>query len=681
VPIDISIRDIGGIRQESRTLPPGVTTLVGENASNRSSFLAGLMAVLGSTNGEVITPNSNVETGHVEATIDRETYTRTVTSTERPDSEESVSFAGEPLVTDADDAALLDLYAFLNGENEVRRVIEQNGDIYDVLMRPVDTEAIEAEIEALTEEIESLEDELDEVETAKRNKEQLEAKHSGKKDRIEELDSEIQELEATCSELEDAMPSENEDESTEQATELEQKLTELESKKTNTERQLRRKERRLEAAKEELEAAAIEPDTDLEELEADREALERTLDEIEGKLRTRRELRSYVNDLYTTVRELQGQDDRFDELAAVLSSQSLPDGPIPLDPGQERGDPTANLLDQQQGCYVCGSAFDADRLDAVLEQYGALRDALQEEIDSVEAEKQEVETQVEKTTQELQTLRAERETIQQAEDEIARLEPEIEQLETTIKELADEIEAVKAERSEITVDSNDEIIQQYHDTRDALRTKKQERRSVKETVDGLEAEIAELTRTIDRKETIRADLDQAREQREELRDEVERIERAVVEEFNDAMDTVVDRLGYENLERVWLERRETEVREGRRTVERTVFDLHVIRDGDAGVYEGRLEHLSESERATIGVILAVTGYVVHDVAEICPVVLLDSVEMMDSSRIASLLDFLTESVSITWIVAALLPDHMTEQVRDVAGETETFETPGEVTIK
>jgi hypothetical protein len=147
------------------------------------------------------------------------------------------------------------------------------------------------------------------------------------------------------------------------------------------------------------------------------------------------------------------------------------------------------------------------------------------------------------------------------------------------------------------------------------------------------------------------------------------------------MDAIVTRLGFENLERVWLERRDTKVKEGRQKVDRTVFDLHVIRDGDNGMYEGRLEHLSESERATVGVMLAVTGYVVHDVAEICPVMLFDSVEMMDSSRIASLLDFLTETVSITWIVAALLPDHETNQTRDVASQKVTFETPGEATIQ
>lgn len=169
-PIDIQITDIGGIRSELREIPPGVTTLVGENTSNRSSFLAALMAVLGSTNRDVITPNSNVETGHVEATTGEETYTRTVKSTSLSDGGKSIVFEGEPVVTDRNDAELLDLYAFLHRENKVRRVIEQNGDIYDVLMRPVDTNAIETNIKNLTKEITELEKELTEIENAKKKR-------------------------------------------------------------------------------------------------------------------------------------------------------------------------------------------------------------------------------------------------------------------------------------------------------------------------------------------------------------------------------------------------------------------------------------------------------------------------------------------------------------------------------
>jgi predicted nucleic acid-binding Zn-ribbon protein len=679
-PIEIEITDIGGIRHESQKIPPGITTLVGENASNRSSFLAALMAVLGSTNSGVITPNTNGETGHVEAAIGDETYTRTVESTPLSNQGESIVFSGEPVVADNNDAELLDLYAFLHGENEVRRVIEQNGDIYDILMQPVDTDAIETEIKDLTQEISKLENELTTITNAKERKKDLELELRQKEDELEQLEPELEELETKCSELEDELPSDDEDEATEKANKIEKQLSELEREKETKNQQLRRKNRQLESAKTELAETKSNPDTSIEELEDARSSLQDELNEIEDQLRTRRTLKSYINDLHARVRELQEQEDQFEEIAAVLPNESLPVGPLALKPRTRSNDPTAALVEQEQECHVCGSTFDDGQLDAVLEQYSELQQALQSEIESVRSQKGNLESQLEEQTKQLGTLRTEQETIRQAKDQISRLKPEIQRLEERVGELTNEIDTLEEERAAITIESNNEVVRQYHDARDELRVKKSSRSRVTSDIERLEDEIANLTETIEREPTVKTDLEQAREQREELRNEVERIETALVEEFNSTMDTIVARLGFENIERVWLERRETEVKNGRRKVDRTVFDLHVIREGDGGVYEGRIEHLSESERATVGVVLAVAGYVVHNVAEICPVMLLDSIEMMDSSRIASLLDFLTDTATITWIIAALLPDHETSQTRDVVNQKVAFETTGEATI-
>jgi hypothetical protein len=48
------------------------------------------------------------------------------------------------------------------------------------------------------------------------------------------------------------------------------------------------------------------------------------------------------------------------------------------------------------------------------------------------------------------------------------------------------------------------------------------------------------------------------------------------------MDTVLELLEYGNLERIWLEQTETEVREGRQKVTNSVFDLHIVRKTENG---------------------------------------------------------------------------------------------------
>jgi hypothetical protein len=97
------------------------------------------------------------------------------------------------------------------------------------------------------------------------------------------------------------------------------------------------------------------------------------------------------------------------------------------------------------------------------------------------------------------------------------------------------------------------------------------------------------------------------------------------------------------------------VQEGRRKVERTRFDLHIVRTTDSGTgYEDTIDHLSESEREVTGLIFALAGYLVHDLHEEVPFMLLDSLEAIDSARIAALVDYFSEYVE--YLVVALLKE-------------------------
>jgi len=67
-----------------------------------------------------------------------------------------------------------------------------------------------------------------------------------------------------------------------------------------------------------------------------------------------------------------------------------------------------------------------------------------------------------------------------------------------------------------------------------------------------------------------------------------------------------------------LERRETQIREGRRKVTKSVFGLHVIRSTDSGTtYEDTIAYLSESEREVTGLVFALAGYLAHDLSSRC----------------------------------------------------------------
>lgn len=123
------------------------------------------------------------------------------------------------------------------------------------------------------------------------------------------------------------------------------------------------------------------------------------------------------------------------------------------------------------------------------------------------------------------------------------------------------------------------------------------------------------------------------------------------------METVVELLDYENLARIWLDYRKPEASN------EAIFDLHMARQtDDEKPYEDSVAHLSESKREVTGLVLALAGYLVHDVHEEVPFMLLDSVEAIDSERIAQLVEYLEQYVS--YIVVALLSEDASELDED-----------------
>jgi chromosome segregation ATPase len=175
-----------------------------------------------------------------------------------------------------------------------------------------------------------------------------------------------------------------------------------------------------------------------------------------------------------------------------------------------------------------------------------------------------------------------------------------------------------------------------------------EREEIDDEIDSVEARLTEREQLDAQREEIKSELT-------DLRGRIERIEEQAIDEFNAHMETVLELLDYANIARIWLERRETQVREGRRKVTKSVFDLHVIRSTESGAtYEDTIAHLSESEREVTGLVFALAGYLAHDLHESMPVMLLDSLETIDSDRIAALISYFGDYAD--YVVVALLPE-------------------------
>ncbi|ELZ41767.1 Kinetochore-Ndc80 subunit Spc25 [Halorubrum saccharovorum DSM 1137] len=618
--VHVDVRNIGGIDEASVSLSDGVSILTGRNATNRTSFLQALMAGLGSRQSSL---KGDAEEGEVTLEVGDETYTRTLQR--RGD---SVAFGGDPYL---DDPELADLFAFLLENNEARRAVARGDDLREIIMRPIDTESIDAEIRECKRERDDLESEIEELDSLERDLPDLEA---DRREKVEELEAAEEELESVREELDD----------------LDTGVEESRTRKQEMEEAFQQ----VRDARSDLEDLEFDLETErstLSELKAERDELQETVEEAEEPDKNADRLAGRIDELRRRKRSL---DDDINELGSVIGfNEDMVDGSgIDIDEGISGDDPTDALTaDDQTVCWTCGSEVETDQIEATL---GRLRELRSDKLD----ERNEIRAEIQELTDQQSSIREAQREIERAEERLDTVETEIEStdsriadLEARIESKRDEIEELEDDAESIDIDGYDEALELHREANGIeLRIERLE-----DEIDEIDDEIEEREAAIERREDLKAEREELADRLTELRTRVDRIEENAVEEFNEHMGTVLDILEYENLDRIWIERRETEVREGRRKVTRTRFDLHIVRSSpDGSAYEDTVDHLSESEREVTGLVFALAGYLVHDVHETVPFVLLDSLEAIDSDRIARVVDYFRAHAD--YLVAALLPE-------------------------
>lgn len=622
---ELSVRNIGGIDQTEAVFEPGVTVLAGRNATNRTSLLQALMAALGSDD---VSMKADADEASVDLTIGDEAYTR---SLERQNG--TVNLSGEPYI---EDSTLADLFTFLLESNEARRAVVTDADLRDIIMRPIETDEIQDEIDRLLEERQQVSNELDELEKFKGRLPKLEEQRTQLQTKIDETTKDLEEIEAKI-EGQDA----NVEESQEEQKEIEVKLEELREARSEldnvrydleTEQEslesLRTEKREVEEAFDDL---AETPDADLEDLEKGI-----------NRLRTQKQqLETELTDIQSVIGFNQERLEEGTETFAEVFE------------GGGHGAVTDELLPEETvTCWTCGSEVDTGQIETTIEKLQELSQELVGDINDLEDE-----------LDGLTDQRLDLEEQQRRHEELERRQEDLainlEETEARIQELTDrrealrkEVEAIEANVDSLESDAYTEILD-LHKEANQLEYDLGQLESDRERV---EENITTIEERLDEEADLKARREEINDEIEELRTRIERIEKQAIEEFNEHMETVLELLEYENLARIWLERRVTEVREGRRYVPKSVFDLHIVRQTESGAtYEDTVDNLSESEREVTGLIFALSGYLAHEVYESVPFMLLDSVEALDTARVATLVEYLRGFSE--YLVVALLPEY------------------------
>jgi len=619
-PVEVQVENIGGIDTSTVEIPPGVTVLVGRNATNRTSFLRSIMAALGS---DQVALKADAESGSVELSIDGDRYRRELIRRNG-----TVHSDGDPYL---DDAELADLFAFLLESNEARGAVERGDDLYDLIMRPVDTAEIDAEIGQLEAERQDIERELAELDELERRLPGLEEDRTRLESELDEKRDELAEAKSGLEELEAETDRSAVDERFE---ELRETRRELESVRADIDDE----ERIVEALQEDQ--AEIEAKLDgLSKVDED------SLSELETKISHHREA---VQSVESTISELQSVIQFNDAMLDDSGQKAL--GDLGFDGDNAITDQLVAETEEVT-CWTCGSQVERNQIEKTVE---LLQKSHQEKVERRNELRREIDE-----------FEADRKHIERTKDERAKLEQDLTDVTDQLEARTEQLDGLRATASDLEAE-----IEELEATVEAMETDDRDERLARHRevnehefeVDRLEAELEDVREEIETiesrlrdREDLESERDQIDAQITELRSRIEDLESHAVEQFNQRMEQLLERLEFENLERIWIERREIEITENRRTETKPVFDLHVVRTGATGsVYEDTVDHLSESEREVVGLVFALSGYLVHEVHEEVPFMLLDSLEALDAQRIGTLVDYLAEQVPN--LVVALLPE-------------------------
>lgn len=626
--IEVAATNIGGISETSVTLSGGVNVLVGKNATNRTSFLRAIMAACGSEN---VSLKSDADEGQVTLTVGDEQYRRRLVR-KQPGS--GVRFEGE---TYLDDTTAADLFAFLLESNEARQAVARQTDLRDIIMRPVDTDQINAEIERVNTEKRRIDQQLDQLDelaqrlpALKQERQERAAQISEKRTQLEDTQAEIASFDADG------------DDASQARSELESALDELKEAQSDlksTEYDLETHRERIASLREERSEIETEL-SNLPEVPPDRiAAIEAELGELRAE---KRRVEAELSELQNVI---QFNESRLGETQDALFGRAS------SDTGDDGSVPDQLLEASTTTCWTCGSAVDPEQIKETVERLRELSQAKVSDVREIEAE--------------IEDLRAEKETLNDQQEERDRLTHKLERTtaniddtEATVTDLEQQqtslqsrIEELEATVTEVESDEYGEFLEHR---REANRIEFEIEQLQSELSD-IDDEITEVTNKLGEREEMNAERERLRSTLTDLRTRIERIETTAVESFNENMESVLELLGYANIDRVWIERVEQEVQDGRRTATTSVFTLHIVRSSASGAaYEDTVSNLSESEREVVGLVFALAGYLTHEVYEDCPFILLDSLEAIDSDRIASIVDYFNDRAP--YVVAALLPE-------------------------
>lgn len=599
-PIHLQVKNIGNIEESSVTFLPGVNVLLGDSWLESHSVMEAVTATYGNQN---VTLRRGATEGYAKLTLGSESCTHHFA---RSDGE--VISDGDPCL---DGLNLDDMFAFLLESNKVRTSLVDSGDLNGVLQRATVPESLWQEGKQLNQELD----------LAKR-------RVSGGSGRSEDLSDVAADADDIFSNVSGEYVVELALERVEAGGELQSHATENEVRKF---KELRKEYCRLDELESKIETA----EETIEQLRADRQEVQSRIGDLECVSESEiHRLDDELGSLRGRKSDLKSDLDLIQHIITCNEQILAGDGSLPdiLEGVFSKLDhePATN---DTEACWACGCAIEHTSTDRIHDAFEAEYDDRMDEYDAVVEELQE-------TKREFERKRADREKRLELREALSDVEDGIESRQVHLQRLRDERQSVRDRVSAIENELTDidrlvtaamfDLPVGLGET--ASREQFDRLEDVVTRVDRIATGDSPLAR---RESALRSDRERLRERLESaIDDHVSRFTRRMNELADvadnatvDGFDIEWDHNGYDHLP----------------LLRQFDFDMYATVDGN-GRDPLPVGELDPAGRELAALLFVLAGYLVHDIREEIPVVLIDGFETAHPETVSAVVEHVTEDI-------------------------------------
>ncbi|AGB50670.1 hypothetical protein Metho_2531 (plasmid) [Methanomethylovorans hollandica DSM 15978] len=611
----VVVENIGGLKHIEADIIPGLNVIEQPNASGKTSFLRAFSLLLTPSGNnkdlEYILRSMSTE-GFISVTDHNGNQIKKTISRNK----NTITVAGDDLVT-PEISLLVKRFAICGHDNEILSAVRLGQNLKSLIGTDNNIiERLKAEIRYKESNLTALTEDLNKDANAPHQKISTEKKRDAL---LKEL-SQLEEKYAALKKQHDSMASVGKETATKEklnakSTELQQ----IEFKINDSKKMIKNKNELIEKLSKEIQSLrrSIEQLGEVDKREIDK--IKKEMQNIDYKIQKTISQQSTLDMTIQATKNVVRELEESPQTNTILDSLSD---------------------DSHVSCPVCGQDAGIRIIKKHIDELMEKRAKTQTTISKLESDKAVLSKKQDILIQKGSEITTAISVIKSKEATINNENGNISLISQAIEKLEDSKEKLNAEIKELSKSINDKVVNitiEIAKIKESIGQKKTAIENFNNEIKSYDAVI----RGIDNKRLSVAEM---KKDVENTKAELHKIELRIQEQFNQIIPEVYSILGFSsNISRISLEQN---------------YDLMVSRKTDKdSIYRDMdsIKTLSKSELEVIGLAVMISGYIVNNLKEYFPYILLDELTFLDNKRLKALMDYM-EKIAVSIILTKLPPE-------------------------